>query len=126
MPSRFFADESLAGPVFRHLLSAGFDIVAAVDLCPAAPDEVVLSTAVTLQRLVLTEDFDFGGLVFNLKRPALGVTIVNINAMPRADRARHTHAELVRLDAQLLGNLLVIEPHVTRVRKLPDFGLTSA
>jgi len=58
----FLADESCAGPVIRALRGAGHDVVAIAEVARGATDEQVLERAFNENRVLITEDQDFGEL----------------------------------------------------------------
>jgi hypothetical protein len=60
---KFIADENISRLVIERLRTAGFDVVAVRDLAPGISDRDVLKTATAEERIVLTEDRDFGELV---------------------------------------------------------------
>jgi len=64
---RFLADESCDFAVVRALREAAFDVVAVVEHSPGATDDQVIALSVNEQRVLLTEDKDFGQLVFAAK-----------------------------------------------------------
>ena len=63
---RFLADESCDFNVVRALREAEFDVLAVVEVIPRATDARVIELAVVEDRVLLTEDKDFGQLVFML------------------------------------------------------------
>ncbi len=66
----FLADESCAGPVLRALREAGHDVVAISEVARGAADEQVLERALNEKRVLITEDRDFGELVYAQGRPS--------------------------------------------------------
>jgi predicted nuclease of predicted toxin-antitoxin system len=60
---RFLADESCDFAVVRALRAAGFDVAAVSEDAAGSPDEKVIDLARAEQRILLTEDRDFGRLV---------------------------------------------------------------
>ncbi len=60
---RFLADESCDFAVVRALRSAGFDVVAIIEVAPGAEDSAVIDLAVREGRMLITEDKDFGRFV---------------------------------------------------------------
>ena len=72
----FVADESCAGPVIRALREAGHDVVAIAEIAKGATDEQVLERAVSEKRVLITEDRDFGELVYARGRSSAGVILV--------------------------------------------------
>ena len=73
---RFLADESCDYAVVRALRDAGHDVVAVAESNAQAPDSEVIDVAVSDARLLLTEDKDFGQLVFAHAEPSLGVVLL--------------------------------------------------
>jgi predicted nuclease of predicted toxin-antitoxin system len=70
---RFLADESCDFAVVRALRAAGHDVAAVAEISPRADDEIVTDQAVREERLPVTEDKDFGQLVYADKRASGGV-----------------------------------------------------
>ena len=73
---RFLADESCDGAVVRAIREAGHDVTSLRDTMRGAPDRSVLEAALHERRLLLTEDKDFGELVFASGAPAVGVLLL--------------------------------------------------
>ncbi len=61
---RFLADESCDFSIVRALRGAGHDVVAVAEQSGGIPDDVVIELARADSRVLLTEDKDFGQLVF--------------------------------------------------------------
>jgi len=61
---RFLVDESCDRLILQLLKEGGYDVVAVSDLVPRADDAKVFRLAVRDQRILVTEDKDFGQLVF--------------------------------------------------------------
>ena len=61
-----YTDENVVGPLIAALRSRGLDVVTAEDRNLAqSPDELILTDALALQRLLLTNDTDFLSLAAN-------------------------------------------------------------
>lgn len=60
---RFLADESCDFAVVRALREAGHDVLAIREVSPRAEDSAVVDRAHREERVLLTEDKDFGQLV---------------------------------------------------------------
>jgi predicted nuclease of predicted toxin-antitoxin system len=76
-----FADECCDVLLVRELRAGGHDVVYAKEDFPGQPDEVVLKAAFDQDRILLTEDKDFGELVYRLAFPARGIIL--LRPMPR-------------------------------------------
>jgi predicted nuclease of predicted toxin-antitoxin system len=61
---RFLADESCDFSVVRALRAANHDVVAIAEVSPRAEDDDVRERAVIDARILITEDKDFGQLVY--------------------------------------------------------------
>jgi predicted nuclease of predicted toxin-antitoxin system len=68
----FLADESCDFAVVRALRSDGHDVVAMAEISPRAEDAFVIALAKREERVLLTEDKDFGHWCMHLghRRPA--------------------------------------------------------
>jgi predicted nuclease of predicted toxin-antitoxin system len=60
----FLVDESCDFAVVRALRAAGHDVKAIAEVCPGVSDEKVMEIGIEEGRVLLTEDKDFGWLVF--------------------------------------------------------------
>jgi predicted nuclease of predicted toxin-antitoxin system len=79
----FVADESCAGPVIRALREAGHDVVAIAEIAKGATDEEVLRRALTENRVLVTEDHDFGNMVYAHGRSSAGVILLRFPSRVR-------------------------------------------
>lgn len=66
---RLLADESCDFSVVRALRGAGHDVIAVAELFPSLDDSLILDLALREQRVLLTEDKDFGQLVYANAQP---------------------------------------------------------
>lgn len=57
---RFLADESCDLAIVRALRAAGHDVLGVAEVSQGADDELVIDLAVREERILLTEDKDFG------------------------------------------------------------------
>ena len=116
---RFLADESCDFAVVRDLRAGGFDVVAVVEKAPGTTDERVIELARPEGRIVLTEDRDFGRLVFAATRATNGVIFIRFPATRRTELAARV-LDLVRREGDRLEkSFTVVGPSRIRIRKLP-------
>jgi len=116
---RFLADESCDAAVVRALRAAGHDIKAVADTLRGVTDRAVLDTALLEGRLLLTEDKDFGDLVFAAGAPAIGVLLLRYPSSARSGLPQAVLDVVAALPAELPGSFVVIEPAGVRVTRLP-------
>jgi predicted nuclease of predicted toxin-antitoxin system len=116
---RLLADESCDFRIVRALRAAGHDITAVIEFAPGRDDASVLEIAVHEQRTFITEDRDFGQLVYASTKPGPGVILVRYPSTQRAGlpaimvEILKTHAE------QLRGRFIVVQPGRIRLAGIP-------
>ena len=87
MTPLFLADESCDFVVVRGLRSAGFDVVAVGETMSGASEDEVTSAALDQGRDLLTEDLDFGRIVFADQRQSAGVILRALLPLPLLNEA---------------------------------------
>ncbi len=107
---RFLADESRDFAVVRALKSAGFDVTAVRDAMPGAEDVEVIEMAVRESRVLLTEDKDFGQLVFASSAQSSGVVLIRYPANARKAMARSIVELASNEEHKLEGRFAVVQP----------------
>jgi predicted nuclease of predicted toxin-antitoxin system len=116
----FLSDECFSGAILRALNTAGFNVVRAADICPAADDETVLAHCFENGRVLLTEDTGFGELCVRLRLPSHGVVVVTVKSLAADKQGARVVEALTELGARVLGSFVTIEPTRTRVRILDE------
>ena len=117
---RFLADESCDFGVVRALRAAGHEVTAIVELSPRADDDLVLDRALHDERVLITEDKDFGQLVYADKQASNGVIFIRYPTKLRR-RLPQTVVQLVKSRGEtLLGCFVVVQPGRIRIGKKPS------
>ena len=112
---RFLADESCDFAVVRALRSAGHDVTTVREASPGAIDEVVIGLATADGRIVLTEDKDFGRLVFASTRAPVGVVLIRFPASARSTLGGAVAGLVKQNGERLSGAFAVVQPHRARI-----------
>lgn len=116
---RFLADESCDFTFVRVLRSAGHDVLAVVESAAGAPDDKVIALAHGQRRILITEDKDFGQLVFAAASSTSGVIYVRYPMRYRSTLG----VDLLRLVEErgeaLTGTSAVVEPGRIRISRTP-------
>lgn len=116
---RFLADESCDFAVVRALRAEGYDVLAVAEIAPRSDDRDVIKQASQEKRILLTEDKDFGRLVFSSQADSAGVILIRYPGNARQVLV-HTVAELVREHGQeLIGTFVVVQPGHVRISRKP-------
>ena len=120
---RILADENIGGRVVGALRSAGYDVISVKEQFPGIRDTDVLRIAHEEQRLIITQDRDFGELAVRLGLPASsGVLLIRIDrGLPHDDAERIV--TVVRSRADWSGHFSVVDDERTRMRPLPRKNL---
>ena len=116
---RFLADESCDYAVIRALRSAEHDVVAIAEAYAQAPDNEVAALAVRDGRVLLTEDKDFGQLVFAYGEPSLGVVLLRYPAKVRGAMGDDIVDLAAKHGGRLAGSFVVVTPAQIRFRPMP-------
>ena len=112
---RFLADESCDFALVRALRQVGHDVTAVKEIMPGAEDEKVIGLAVRESRLLLTEDKDFGQLVFASSVKSAGVILIRFPAHARQTMVKSV-VELIQKNPGKVGNhFVVVQPGRIRI-----------
>jgi predicted nuclease of predicted toxin-antitoxin system len=112
---RLLADESCDFSVVRALRGAGHDVIAVAELFPSLDDSLILDLALREQRVLLTEDKDFGQLVYANAQPSSGVIFIRYPANLRATLPNTVVTFIEKAEAQLTGSFVVLSPGRIRI-----------
>ncbi len=118
---RFIVDESTGTAVVEYLRSVGHDVLAVAETTPQADDWDILAQAVSERRIVVTNDKDFGELVFRSRRAHHGVVLLRLHDESPANRVRVMKAVLEQYADRLAGYFTVATEGGVRIR--PARGL---
>ncbi len=118
---RLLVDQDIYKISIDNLREWGHDVLTAKELgLQQASDQDLLKRAKEENRLLLTRDKGFGGLVFLNKELSTGVILLRMTPVSAED----VHHELHRLldehdEDELKKAFCVVEPHRHRIRRLP-------
>jgi predicted nuclease of predicted toxin-antitoxin system len=88
---KLLADEGIDKPIVDALRNAGFDVVYILESSPSVKDDFILSLANSEKRIVITQDKDFGELVFRLKQAHYGVILIRLHGYTPRLQSRHNN-----------------------------------
>ncbi|MBI4318181.1 MAG: DUF5615 family PIN-like protein [Chloroflexi bacterium] len=103
----------------RALRALGHDVLAVSDVMQRSVDSDLIAQAAREQRIVLTEDKDFGWLVFVSHAESAGVILIRFPGNARDTLAR-TVVELIQEHGEALtGAFVVLQPGYIRITQKP-------
>jgi predicted nuclease of predicted toxin-antitoxin system len=115
---KIVADENIDRLVISRLRDEGHTVLSIRETMPSAPDPNVLISSVEWEGLLITEDKDFGELVFHKKREHVGILLVRLEGIPRTKRIDLVCAVIAEHGDNLLHAFSVLTPHSLRIREL--------
>lgn len=118
-PLRFLADESCDFAVVRALRADGHDVLALSEIMNRSVDALVIEQASRERRILLTEDKDFGWLVFVKATASAGVILLRYPPRARADLGQSLSRLVRERGEQLRGAFTVVEPGQVRIGHPP-------
>lgn len=118
---RFLIDECLSGRLALLLVDAGHDAVHAGDLgLLGATDETVMGAAIAEERVVVSADTDFGGILAASRAQQPSVILFRRQGRTAEQQAELLLANLPTLEDDLaVGSVVVLLQDRLRVRRLP-------
>ena len=116
---KFLADESCDFAVVKALRAAGEDVVYVAEWEPGSEDAAVVARAHGEARIVLTEDRDFGQLVFAASSPAAAVIYLRFPASARKAMVPAVLQLISERGETLLGSFVTLQPGRARISRLP-------
>lgn len=111
-------DEGVERPIVEHLRGQGHQVVYVAELEPGISDDVVLAQAAEFAAPVVTNDKDFGELVFRQQRASSGVILLRLAGLSNSAKASVVAAALDSHASELVGSFTVITPGHVRIRRV--------
>ncbi|MFH1952604.1 MAG: DUF5615 family PIN-like protein [Pseudomonadota bacterium] len=116
---RFIVDECTGMAVAEHLRGGGHNVVVVAETMSQAEDHTILNKAVNEKRILITNDKDFGKLIFRRGYSHHGVLLLRLQDDSAANRVRVVKAVLDQYGDLLKMNFLVASERQVRIRHLP-------
>ena len=114
---RFLAHECCDFAAVRSLRAHGHDVLAVCEFQHRSVDKDVMELALAEDRILLTEDKDFGWLVFAGRMDSPGVILIRFPASARPLLAEAVLKLVTECASQLLGAFVVLRPGEARISR---------
>jgi predicted nuclease of predicted toxin-antitoxin system len=115
---RWLVDECIDAALVARLRSGGHDVVYMAEIAPAASDTEVMALAQRDGRLLLTEDKDFGDMVYRHGGQAPGIVLLRVDPAMHALKRERLEAAIARFGDNLFGRYMIVEEARFRSRPL--------
>lgn len=113
---KFMVDESAGTAVAKYLRDAGHDVLLVSEAMPQAEDQHILARAMSQRRILITNDKDFGELIFRSGQAHHGVLLLRLHDESPANRVRVVKAILEQCASRLAGCFTVATESSVRIR----------
>jgi predicted nuclease of predicted toxin-antitoxin system len=123
---QFIVDESAGTAVAEYLRGAGHDVLAVAEVMPQADDSDILARAVSEKRILVTNDKDFGELVFRSGQALYGVVLLRLHDESSANRVRVMKMVIEQHTDRLVDHFAVATEDSVRIRPVLRLLVTSA
>jgi len=117
---KLLADECCDAALVAALRVDGHDVLFVVESMPGSTDDEVLRQAYDEDRILLTEDKDFGDLVYRLKRHTRGIILLRFDVVDRALKLPRLRSLLENQPTSIPGAFVVMDKAKIRIRPFRD------
>lgn len=114
---KFIADENVDYPIITRLRADGHEVHAVVESSAGITDEQVLEQANQQEMVLLTNDKDFGELVYRDKRYTCGIMLFRLAGLSNLRKAEIVAGVIKEHMGELEKAFTVITPHNIRIRR---------
>jgi predicted nuclease of predicted toxin-antitoxin system len=115
---RILADECCDTGLVASLREDGHDVLYVLERKPGVSDDEVLIEAYHEERILVTEDKDFGELVYRLKKRSRGIILIRMDVKERQMKWLRLKKLIENYEERLPGHVVVIDSHKYRFRPL--------
>ena len=113
-------DEGVERPIVEYLREQGHHILYIAELDRGISDQRVLTRAAELNAPLVTNDKDFGELVFRQQLTSTGVILLRLAGLSNTAKSTTVAAAIREHEAELAGSFTVIAPGHIRIRRQWD------
>jgi|SRR3989338_2954944 len=115
---KFIVDESSGSKVAEALGQKGYDTIYCGKFFPGCQDEYILKKAENDGRIIITNDKDFGELMFRLKKPSNGVMFLRLKVDRPDNRIKFILEVVNGLGEKLEKKFVLISESKIRIRQI--------
>lgn len=113
----FLADENTAAGLVVSMRENGFSVVYIKETTPGIDDQSVLDKANSLGAVLITEDKDFGELVYRMKLAHHGVILIRLSGLGQEEKKQYLVDVLTEYQSEFTDAFTVISEDKIRIRR---------
>ena len=114
---KFLADVNVEKTVIEEIITLGYNVKCVTDINPGMSDTEVLTTANSEDRILITNDKDFGEIVFRQKLLCSGIILIRVNNQDIQEKARLIKKLLIFYKDKIYKHFIVISNK--KIRAIP-------
>jgi len=122
LPLRFLADESCDFAVVRALRAEGHDVLAVSEVTQRSDDRELIEQAHRESRILLTEDKDFGWLVYVSHADSAGVILIRFPGNARRMLGETIRRLIQEEGTRLASAFVVVQPGQFRISRAAEIS----
>ncbi len=115
---KFLVDENAGYSIIKYLRKQGYDTKSVSELFPSRDDIFIMGKANQEDRIIVTNDKDFGYLIFKSNIPALGVILLRFRDESPALKINAINTILRLPEEKMLNHFIVASESKIRIRPL--------
>ncbi len=114
------ADEGIDAPIVNILRKDGHNVSYVAESDSGITDEEIINKAYKEKRLLITQDKDFGGLVYRQKKPHHGIMLIRLQGFKPKKKAELISDAIRNHEKKLFKRFSVIQKDSIRIRGNKD------
>lgn len=115
---KFLADENVERKIVEMLRKKGYDVRYTADEQRSSTDEEILNKSNKEERVLITNDKDFGELVYLEKKISSGILLLRFSTEKSEVKARFVDDFISQYEDKVAKNFVVLSEKGIRIRKL--------
>ena len=113
---KFLIDENIGISLVKYLREQGFDVKYVSELFPSRDDAFILKTSSEEERVIITNDKDFGYLTFNTKFPPPSVILFRFKEEIPSEKINAMKAIMNLPEEKIFNHFIVVSENKIRIR----------
>jgi predicted nuclease of predicted toxin-antitoxin system len=114
----FLADENIHADIVLWFRGRGDDVLYAAEVLQGRSDDDLLTIARNEKRILVTDDKDFGELVFHQHLATSGIVLIRLHSPSIAKRLARLAEIWSAIEPRAAGRFMVISDQKVRIRNL--------
>lgn len=105
---KFLIDENIEKPIIDYLKENDFDVKLVSDISRALTDDKVIKLTNNENRILVTNDKDFGELVYRQRKISKGILLIRANSEDALIKVHLISEVISKVKDKLLGHFIVV------------------